>query len=415
MKNVRLSKGYLLVSLLLLAIIVLVISGFTGRKTKPVENVTNVKVATVRMSSIESNVEYGSNLQPASQIAVTSKISGKIASVKVDVGQSVKKGDVLFTLDSNELQDQYGEAQGALDSAEANLIHTSDSALAQQLIQAQEAQKQAQVQYDDAKRNLDTTQALFAQGAETKQDLDDMQSKFNDAEAQLNSANDTLNLINNKLGPQTTNVAQAQVQQAQASLKLAADQLSDAVITSPIDGIVSARNVDPGEMVSSATNAFSIIDDSSLMAEINVTDNDLTKIQIGQVIPIKVDALDNQSFTGTVDSISPYTDPKTNLYTIKIKLSNQNNLLKSGMIVRVMFPDQKKDHILVVPNGAITVENTVQYVYSVVNGTVKKVPVQTGISDSSNTEITSGLKAGADVIVEGQSFLNPGEQVHMIK
>lgn len=172
--------------------------------------------------------------------------------------------------------------------------------------------------------------------------------------------------------------------------------------------------MEEGEIFSSSTAAFTIIDTNTMIAEISVPDKMVAEVEKGQIVPVKMNALDNQTVDGVVDYISADADSKSQAYTLKILIKTTSEL-KSGMFARVVLPEAKKENVLTVPNEAIKIENSTSIVYTVAEGAVKKVPVTTGLSDEKFTEILSGLKAGDQVITEGQIFLNDGEKVNIVK
>ncbi|EGW38417.1 efflux RND transporter periplasmic adaptor subunit [Desulfosporosinus sp. OT] len=386
-----------------------------GNKEAPVnQQLKNVKAVAATVSSITTEVEYASKLQPVQAVNVSSKTVGKVATVNVEAGEKVEKGQVLFTLESGDLQAQLQQQQANLAASQANLEKTEGSAYDQQIIQAEQTLQTKQLTYDDAKKKYDLNKQLYDSGAISKLALDDFQKQYQSAEVDLKAAEANLNLLKDKSGPESISVASAQVDQAAAGVNYAAEQLKNAVITSPISGIVSVRNVDVGEIISSSTAAFTIIDTNTMVAEISVPDKMVAKVKKSQIVPVKMNALDNQTVEGTVDYISPDADSKSQAYTIKILIQTTDQL-KSGMFARVILPEAKKDNILTVPNEAIKIENSTSVVYTVAQGAVKKVPVTTGLSNAKFSEITSGLKAGDQVITEGQIFLNEGEQVNVVK
>ncbi|MBW9151302.1 efflux RND transporter periplasmic adaptor subunit [Clostridium estertheticum] len=408
-------KGFLLISLTLS--ITLIGVGCGNKEVSVTSNdiSKNVKASPVSISSITTTTKYGSKLATSSQTVVTSKIAGKVNGVNVDVGQSVNKGDILFTLDRSELTAQYNVAKAALDTANANLDKTSGSGYEQQLIPANSTLDIAKTTYNDAKNNYNTVHQQYNIGDSAKSELDAAKSKMDSASLQVRAASDSLALLKSKTGPQTDAAAEGQVQQAKASLDLAQIQMDNASITSPINGVISERNVEVGEVVSSAVSVFTIIDASSLRSEVSMTDKDVIKVKVNQKIPVQISSMNNKIVQGIVDTISPSADAKTQLYTVKVKIENPSNLLKPGMIVRVEFPDVVKTDIAVVPNGAIFTENSVQYVYIVDATRLKRKQVVVGISNTLQTEIVSGIKLGDQVITEGQSFLNEGQKVSIVK
>jgi multidrug efflux pump subunit AcrA (membrane-fusion protein) len=116
-----------------------------------------------------------------------------------------------------------------------------------------------------------------------------------------------------------------------------------------------------------------------------------------------------------VDTISPAPDPRTLGYTIKIRIDAHSDAVRPGMFARLFIPAERRENVLVVPNGAVITESGVDFVLTVVDGTVRKRTVQTGLSDAAATEIVEGLEDGALVVTEGQSFLNDGDRVIPVK
>ncbi|MGA2975522.1 MAG: efflux RND transporter periplasmic adaptor subunit [Spirochaetia bacterium] len=389
----------------------IVLYGCGPAKQAAQQGMKTVTTVPVARSSIIISLAYSARIRPVQEIVVSPKIAGRVATVDADVSQRVRKGDVLFTLESEDYETQARQAQAALESAKGNLTRTSDSSLSSQVLQAQAAVKQAQVQRDDAKDLYDRTQKLFDAGTASQQQLDGAKARFDSAGIALDTAQQNLALIQDKGGPQSTGVASSQVDQAQATADLAESQLSNAIITSPLTGVVASRNVDPGELVSSAVPAFVVIDVSAVNAEASVEESQIEKIHVGEVVAVGIDAAVNAKLTGMVQTISPSVDLRTQGYTVKIHIDNPGDIIRPGMLARVSFPVEKRENVLVVPNTAVVTETGVDYVYTVAQGTVKKIAVETGISDDAVTEIISGLAEGVPVITEGQSFLNDGQKV----
>ena len=376
------------------------------------ETPRSVTVAPARRQSMTISREYAARIRAHEEIVVSAKISGRVAGSRADVGQQVRKGQVLFTLEARDFDAQYRQAKAALESARASLTRTSDSSLSSQVLQAQASVRQAQVQYDESKDLFERTKKMLDNGTVAQQQLDSAQARYQSAEIALSTAKDNLSLIQEKGGPQSTGVASTQVEQAQAALDLAQSQLDSTVVTSPITGTVSARNVDAGELVASGAPAFVVIDASSVTAEASVSQDTVEKIHRGERVSVAVDTANGSSrMQGAVDTISPAADPRSQGYLIKVSISNDEGLLRPGMFARVSFPVEDRTNVLVVPNGAIVTETGVDYVYEVTDRVVKKKAVETGVSTDAVTEITSGLAEGTLVVTEGQTFLTDGQKV----
>jgi RND family efflux transporter MFP subunit len=193
-------------------------------------------------------------------------------------------------------------------------------------------------------------------------------------------------------------------------------QINDTIIKAPISGTVSAVNIHQGEISPAATASITILDLSSLIIEVNVPGSMLSKIKVNQSIPIIIPSLSNKEITGSIETITPNADSTTKEYLIKIKVSNQGGELKSGMFVKVSLPDETEDNVLTVANQAVKMENGVSYLYKVENNRIKKISVNTGLSNDKNIQIISSKIHEGDIIVpEGQTFLNDGDKVKILQ
>ncbi len=175
------------------------------------------------------------------------------------------------------------------------------------------------------------------------------------------------------------------------------------------------RSIDEGEFVASGIPVLTVINSKTVVITISVPDTIIRKLHTGEQVPMKVTALPVQEFMGIIDTISPAADSRTQAYAVKLRLENPDYVIKPGMLAKVILPIESKENIITVPNEAILVEDAIQYVFIVEDGKVKKTPVSTGLSNDKITEVTEGLKEGAVIITEGQSFLNDGEKVNISK
>ncbi|MBI6875333.1 efflux RND transporter periplasmic adaptor subunit [Clostridium aciditolerans] len=406
----------------ILVLILVVVFAFQGirslKKNKGIEakeEIRNVKTQKIKLGSISAEVEFPGNLKAKTQVAVFPKTGGRVASVNVNVGDKVTAGQLLYTLDTAELEANLQAQQAGLQAASANLEKTSDSGLAQQVSQAEQSLQKAQVRFNDVKDNYDKMQKLYAAGAIAKKELDDAKTQYDNASIDLNADQTNLNLLLDKIGPQNTKAAAAQVAQSQAGVNSVQIQINNAKITSPISGIVAAKDVEVGQMAGGQSGSVTVIDSTSVTAEITVPDKMLGRLQVGQSIPVVVSALENKEMPGVIETISPEANSKDNSYIVKIKVDNANGEIKSGMFAKVSLQAESKDNVLIVPNQAIKIENGVNYIYTVENGKIKKVSVNTGISNNKFTEVSGNIKENNDIITEGQSILADGEKVNIVK
>ncbi|MVX66742.1 efflux RND transporter periplasmic adaptor subunit [Clostridium chromiireducens] len=410
-------KKKLLIGGVVLAVVVAIVISILA-KNKPaeiVQEVKNVKTQKITTGTISTNVEYASNLKPAKQVVVSPKAGGRVTTVDVRVGDKVSVGQTLFTLDTTDYAAQLEQAEAGVSAASANLERTSDSGFMQQLLQAEQLVGKLQIQYNTVKDSYDRTQTLYSAEAVSKKDLDDAKAQFDAITIDLKNAQDSLELLKSKSGPQATKAAEAALEQAHAGVSAVQNQINNATITAPIDGVVSEKAVEVGELASAQSGSVTVIDSSSLEAEINIPDKMLEKIQVGQSVPVDINALPDTKIVGIIENISPNTSSKNNFYIVKVKIDNSNDEIKAGMFAKISLPAENKDNILMVPNETIKMENGVNYLYTVNSGEVKKISVEIGISNEKFTEVTGKVEEGMDIITEGQNLLSDGEKVNLVQ
>jgi RND family efflux transporter MFP subunit len=392
-----------------------------------------VKVATTERRDFVITSEYAARISPALEVNVTPKVGGKVLDLRVDVGMRVAKGDVLLELDASDYDAQYRQAKATLGTAKASLARTSDSGQEQQVLQAQAAVDQAAVAYDDAKSLFDKTARLFDSGAVSKQQLDDVEARYKSAGIQLDAARRSLAIVKDKAGSQANEIASGQVDAAAAQADLARSQLDATVIRSPISGRVSYRGVETGEMIGSSTLAFVVIDDSSVVAEAELSERQVGSVRKGMPLEVKIPALANSSsaladsssggsagsFAGKVDSVSPAADPRSLLYAVKVRVPNAAGRIKGGMIARLRVPLETRPRAVIAPEQAVFSENGGDYAFVVLadaNGGFKaaKRLVRLGESDGVSVEILDGLGPGDRLVVEGKEFIADGDAIRVV-
>lgn len=193
------------------------------------------------------------------------------------------------------------------------------------------------------------------------------------------------------------------------------NMLENTVLTSPISGVVTARNYDPGDM-SGASPILTIGQLSpSVNVMINVTENDYAKIKHGMKVDVKFDVFPDETFTGTVRRIHPTVDTRTRTFAAEISVSNTNQKIKPGMFARVQINLGNVNRV-VVPDRAVVKQTGSgnKYVYVYHNGTVSFNKVELGQRINNSYEVISGVLDGDNVVITGQSGLKDGAKVEIL-
>ncbi len=377
-----------------LVILVVIVVMVVIQLSKGRENAIDVTTVEVKRGNITKTVSGSGTIQPEIDVDISARISGEIILIHVEEGDLVKKGQLLVELDRQRYEASVEQAESQLLSARATL-------------------KKSEADY---KRTFD----LFQQNLSSQADLDAVEAQ--------------------KLS------AESQVQQAAAFLKQARDDLAKTRLVSPINGTVTKLFKETGEIaVGSEFQADPIMTVSDLnlievLAEID--ENDVVNVELGDSTVIEVDALPDTTFTGRVSEIAHSatirnrgTQEQVTNFEVKIAVLNPGDQLRPGMSSTVDINTETHKGVLFVPIQCVTVRNVSvrpdsaagdatdksaperpdstndnttpepkkelkEVVFVVQDGTAKQVPVEIGISDDTNIEITSGLEEG-QVVVSG--------------
>ena len=380
----------------------------------------SVRVEAVEKRDFALSSEYAARVYPALEVSITPKVGGRISSVRAEVGARVRKGDVLFELDASDYDAQYRQAKATLGSAKASLERTSDSGQEQQILQAQAAADQAAVAYDDASSLRGKTKRLFDSGAVSKQQLDDAEAKYKSAGIQLDASRRALAIVKDKAGSQSSDIAAGQVDAASAQADFAKSQFEAATIRSPIAGRVSYRGVEAGEIVGTSALAFVVIDDSSVVAQAALSERQVGLVRPGMPIEVAVPALGAKPFAGKADTVSPAADPRSLLYTVKVRVPNADGAIKGGMLARLRVPMEIRRGAVLAPERAVFSENGGDFAFvAVADGKgayrAEKRPLKLGETDGVSVEALGGLSPGELVVVEGKEFIGAGDQIRVVK
>jgi multidrug resistance efflux pump len=299
-------------------------------------NVNN-SAKTVKSTEQSTNNKFimGGKIQANEEANVGSKISARVSEIAVDIGSNVKQGDTIIKLDTQDLQAQVDQAQAAVNTAKANLANQKNSTRPEQIEDAQATLSSASESYEVTKKNYDRIKALVDSGAAAQQQLDLAQQQLAAEDAAQKSAQQKLNMLENGPTQTSIDVYQAQVNQAEAALKVAQTALSNAVITAPISGVVSAKNINVGEMASANATLLSIVNSSGLCVNAYAPLEIVDQIKEGQSVVVKVSEIPNKQFEGKIAAINTKLNSQSRNVLVKVTLSDSDSVLKPGMFAEV--------------------------------------------------------------------------------
>lgn len=384
------------------AILLLGGAGFALRGALKSEvKIDHAKIATVEKGDLAKAVVATGKIEPRTKVEVKSKASGIVKRIFVDYGEKVKAGQVLVELDKEELQARLREARALLQAAEA----------AEQSAQASYERNKVEAEGPDVpflKTAFDRATKLHKQGLIAVNNLEEAERTYQLALHKQASAQRAVAVAKADMAR-----ANAQVAQARAALERAEEDLRNATIVSPMDGLVLSRNVEVGDAVSSilvlgsqATLVMTLGDVSDVYVLGKVDQADIGRVFLGQPARIVVESFKDRKFEGAVTKISPLGVEKDNVTTFEVRVSikNPGGELKAAMTANAEIILQEKKGILLIPESAVVYDRQRNASVEIPDPTTEKgktkVDIKVGISNGVKTELLAGLREGAQVILQ---------------
>ena len=352
-------------------------------------------IALVATGSLSDTLSVAGEFLPLQEVELHAKVAGYIRHINVDIGDKVRAGQVLATLDIPELTAQVA-------GADAGVLQTQEqiARARSEVLRAQANAESLHAAAQRLKQASDTRPGLIA-----AQELDDAMARDRAAQAAVDAARSAVSATQQQLG-----VSRASRQQVSA-------MASYSLITAPFAGIVTWRYADTGALIQAGTsNASSlpvvkVAQISTLRLRLAVPESMASFVSVGSAAQISVQAL-GTTIAGTVARTTGALDPATRTEQVEIEVPNGDGRLMPGMYAQVSLPVHRTANALVVPVEAVD-QTAAQPAVLIVNASnhVERRPVRLGISTANRTEITQGVSAGEKVIVANLASFQPGEEV----
>jgi HlyD family secretion protein len=353
--------------IVLIVILGVVVGGYYGWKNWQKASAASAvperpTTATVELRSINFSVNAAGEIAPAEQVSVRPEINGKVEVLPVDLGDHLKKGDLLFKLDDSELQQTRASNVTDIDKAKLGL--------------------------EKAERDYKRAQQLLADKLISQETYDDTKTTYSLATNALESAERTLALTD--------------------------AHLTFTEVRAPFDCTVLTRPVSMGQAVSGSdgfnggTEVLTIADLNAMIINAQVNQADVPRLRVGETVEVTVEAVAGLRATGTVERISPQAIIKNNIkgYPARIALKNVDASIRPGMTANVKIPVASASNVTAVPLAAVFTEKNPdtsemeRFVYVQQGDGFEKRNVKVGVSDFECAEIQEGLKAGEVVSLE---------------
>lgn len=356
--------------------------GFTLGKDKmediPASTVNKVSVKVQPATSVEkaSGITYKASLEASEEGIASSKIGGKVVQILFENGKYVSRNEPLVKLDDQDLRNNLRSAESQLNAAQAGLLR-------------------AEANLETSQRNFDRKKTLVDNGGATQADFENAESALKAAKADLESA-------------------KANINTAQVSVENLKDSLASTTVSAPISGVMDEKSVNLGQYVNPGTILGKVKNITPIDAVIEVEQNNLNYIKIGQKAQVKVGESNGKVFEGTVKSMDVSANPSSRVFKCKIQVDNKEQLLKPGIFAKVEITNDQKINITAVPIEALAGNEGNYYVFVDDNGIARKRTVTIGETIQNLVEINSGVQKGDRVICTNINTLQDGDAITVV-
>ncbi|MGB7067996.1 MAG: efflux RND transporter periplasmic adaptor subunit [Pyrinomonadaceae bacterium] len=401
-------------------------------------SVVDVTAAQAVVKPIPTYFEATGNLASDAQTDVAPAVSGKIAQVNFDVGSYVNQGDVLVRLDDRDARIRLEQAQSqvahqrqAVQQAEANVEQAIASLRQTQArlgvsdgesfnIESFSQVRSVKAQLELAEKEFQRTQRLLESGDVSRSAYDQRKAQRDQLLGQLDESRSNAAVAVKAIGTAkaqvdtaraAVGVAKAAVSTAQTQVEQAQKTVADNSIRSPISGYVAERVADVGEYISPNTpnsKIATIVRTSVLRMKIDVPEQSIGKVAVGQGISLQTSAYPDRNFAGTVVRMSPSVNTTARTLTVEAEVQNGEGLLKPGQFATVRITQSIPEPAVMIPVTAVRTDGDINRVFVIKDGAAREQIVQLGLLENEMIQVKTGVAEGDLVATSNLGALNDG-------
>ena len=361
-------------------LITLIVVNCGGKAEDEIEKKASiaVKAAEVANQDIQDVLEFFGNVEGEQSVKVFSTVPNRVTNIYVNIGDNVRKGQLLATINADKISDAVTQAEAGLEATQS--------------------------QYNTIEAEFQRVQKLYDESVVS-------QSHYDAVKAQRDAA-------------------KSAVKQMEAALSATSSQFQDTRIKSPISGVIAMKNYELGDMAAPQIPFFEVVDMDPIKVSINVIERYLGMITPGLDAIITVNSYPDEKFSGKVNIVNPTLDAMTRTASAEIIIDNGSLKLKPGMFANVEVITREKKNVPVIPDYAIIEKTALDYsggkistgkvkiekfVFTIKDSIALKQQIETGIEHNNLVEILSGIKTGDVIAIQGQHVLLDSSYVNIVK
>lgn len=400
--------------------------------------IINVETAVAKVEQIPTYIEATGTLASDAESNVAPTVGGKIVRVNFDVGSYVRKGDVLVELDARDAQIRLEQAQAQVEQ-QRKAVKQAEAGVEQAIANLRQSQvrlglregsnfdinnfsqvisvtaqlklaNQQLRRYENLVESGDVSRSAYDQA---KAQRDQLLGQLEEARSNAAVAVKAINIAEAAVVTARTQVANAKavVATTQTQVAQARKAITDNIIYSPLSGYVAERNADPGEYISpNQPNAkiATIVRTAVLRLKIDVPEQDIGKVSVGQGVSAQVSAYPDRKFAGTIVRILPGLNTQSRTLTVEAEIENVGGLLKPGQFATVRITQSKPASAVMIPASAVRADGERNLVFIIKDGMANERVVQTGLLENEMIEIKQGVRENDAVAISNVDKLGDG-------
>ena len=379
------------------------VPGVPGMRGRPVPT-----LAVVRSDLVQTVVASGRVITPQ-RVAIGVEVTGRVATVPVSEGQSVKRGAPLIVLEDQDERATLAQAAAAVAQADARLRQLREVALPV----AEQAVLQAETNVAQLRRVAERSRELHAKGFTGQAALDDAQRNLEVAQSQLRSAQ--VQAQSNRATGSEVALATTALAQARASHALAQARLAQHTVRAPADGVLIGRNVEPGAIVQPGRDLMVLAPAGATQLVVQIDEKNLAKLATGQNALASADAYATQRFAAQLVYVNPGIDAARGVVEVKLAVPAPPPYLRQDMTVSVDIEVARRAATVVMPAEALRdAGSATPWALAVRDGHAVRVPVAAGLRGDGRIEVLDGLKPGDQLISPANGLIQAGQRVRVV-
>jgi len=374
-----------------------------------------VQISPVVRKTMTYSLLATGDIIPLMQVDLFPKVSGYLERISVNLGDSVRQGQVIAQIDRSDFLQKVKEIDAKVAQAKANLAELEAGSRPEELRQAEEAVRQAQSRFDNARLQRERVEALFKRQVISKKEADIADMEYTVAEAQLAASQQNLKLVREGARQEVKEASRAKLNEMEALLAQEQIRLQNTNIVAPFQGEIIRKYVDGGALVSASTPIVNLVHTMTLKIVANVLERDIPLLKPGMKATIRTEAYPEKVFDGRVARVNTGLDLTTRTLQAEIEIPNSSRLLKPGMFAKVDVVLLEKPEVLAIPSNAVMVVQGDRFVYVVEGNKAARRPIETGIEQEHFVEIKEGLKEGDQVVIRGQDAIRENTTLRVVE